>query len=148
MNTRLKLIFWAWDQFLGGAASGWGWSKNIFLKPFHGLSVYDTTVLIEYLFLVMSGPETDIWVGQDGGVTFWNLISMGLPMVSDTTVLNKHPFSFIFGWGHFLVIKHSPSGSNYYIRCEGMSFSSLPEKVEQVWTNKSWEQGNYVHWLN
>ena len=37
---------------------------------FNGLSVYDTAVLNEHLFLVMLGPVTNFWMGKDwGGVS-------------------------------------------------------------------------------
>ena len=37
---------------------------------FNGLSVYDTAVLNEHLFLVMLGPVTNFWMGRDwGGVS-------------------------------------------------------------------------------
>lgn len=66
--------------------------------------MYEMTIFIETLFLVILGAGTLLGVAEDGwgksifSLTFWNISSMGFPMVYGITILNEHPFLFIFEW--------------------------------------------------
>ena len=70
------------------------------------------SILDKYPFLVIHGPGGDFLMGQEVGGAgqffwyFWDLLSIGLPTVYNTKILNEHPL-FLLILGPFLGMARS-----------------------------------------